>query len=264
MGLSDCIMRSFLLCLFINTYSKMVMKGRLYILKKLIFSAAIVSSLLLGACGGNEEQKETNTSNPETEAAVTEEKKETEENTEVAKEETDSDSLEVKDGPLTKAGQWTMDGEDKVTLVKIKEVNQTYTQGPISLTIESVKLLHHSHVSEETKAYVKNTSGKDITELSTIQLIYKMENTVDNNVMMMVVDTLTTDTKAQIQSYDNMAMSDDTGTYAGQVIVDGLAIFPYFTGPLEDINTVFINTGSAFDSDDGTQLGDSQRIEINF
>ena len=230
-------------------------------MKKLIFSAAIVSSLLLGACGDNEETKEKNASNPETEA-VTEESKETNENTE-AKEETDSDSLEVKDGPLTKAGQWTMDGEDKVTLVKIKEVNQTYTQGPINLTIESVKLLHHSHVSEETKAYVKNTSGKDITELSTIQLIYKMENTVDNNVMMMVVDTLTTDTKAQIHGYDNMAMSDDTGTYAGQVIVDGLAIFPYFTGPLEDINTVFINTGSAFDSDSGTTLGDSQRIEIN-
>lgn len=231
-------------------------------MKKLLFSVALVSALLLGACGENEETKETTTSNPETEA-VTEDTKDTEKNTEVAKEE-ESDSLEVKDGILTKEGQWTMDGEDKVTLAKIKEVNQTYTQGPINITIESVKLLHHSNVSEETKAYFKNTNGKDITELSTIQLIYKVENTVDNNVMMMAVDTLTTDTKAQIHSYDNMAYSDDTGTYAGQVIVEGLAIFPYFTGSLEDINTVFINTGTAFDSDSGTTLGEGQRIEINF
>lgn len=54
----------------------------------------------------------------------------------------------------------------------------------------------------------------------------------------MTFDTLTTDTKAQIHSYDNMGLSDDKGSYAGQVIVEGMAIFPYFNGTLEEINTI--------------------------
>lgn len=224
-------------------------------MKKLVFSAALVLSLGLAGCG---EEKTTGESKEETQTPSSAETEK------VQKEESKSDDNEVKDGPLTKAGQWTMDGEDKVTLVKIKEVNQTYKQGPINLTIESVKLLHHSNISNETKEYLKNVSGKDVTELNTIQLIYKMENTVDDNVMMSAIDTITTDTKAQINGYDSMSLNEDTRSYAGQVIVDGMAIFPYFNGSLEDINTVFINTGMAFNSDSGTDLGDSQRIEIAF
>ncbi|WP_320940043.1 hypothetical protein [Lysinibacillus capsici] len=224
-------------------------------MKKLVFSAALVLSLGLAACG---EEKTAGESKEETQTPASAETEK------VQKEESKSDDNEVKEGPLTKAGQWTMDGEDKVTLVKIKEVNQTYKQGPINLTIESVKLLHHSNISNETKEYLKNVSGKDVTELNTIQLIYKMENTVDDNVMMSAIDTITTDTKAQINGYDSMSLNEDTGSYSGQVIVDGMAIFPYFNGSLEDINTVFINTGMAFNSDSGTDLGDSQRIEIAF
>ncbi|SPT95538.1 lipoprotein [Lysinibacillus capsici] len=224
-------------------------------MKKLVFSAALVLSLGLAACG---EEKTTGESKEETQTPASAETEK------VQKEESKSDDNEVKEGPLTKAGQWTMDGEDKVTLVKIKEVNQTYKQGPINLTIESVKLLHHSNISNETKEYLKNVSGKDVTELNTIQLIYKMENTVDDNVMMTAIDTITTDTKAQINGYDSMSLNEDTGSYAGQVIVNGMAIFPYFNGSLEDINTVFINTGMTFNSDSGTNLGDSQRIEIAF
>lgn len=224
-------------------------------MKKLIFSAALVLSLGLAACG---EEKTAGESKEETQTPASAETEK------VQKEESKSDDNEVKEGPLTKAGQWTMDGEDKVTLVKIKEVNQTYKQGPINLTIESVKLLHHSNISNETKEYLKNVSGKDVTELNTIQLIYKMENTVDDNVMMSAIDTITTDTKAQINGYDSMSLNEDTGSYAGQVIVNGMAIFPYFNGSLEDINTVFINTGMTFNSDSGTNLGDSQRIEIAF
>lgn len=220
-------------------------------MKKLIFSAVLVLSLGLAGCGGEKAKEEPG----EKETPVSAEQK-------VQKEESKTDENEVKEGPLTKAGQWTMDGQDKVTLMKIKEVNQTYKQGPINLTIESVKLLHHSNVADETKEYFKNASGKDVTELNTIQVVYKVENTVDDNVMMMAIDTLTTDTKAQIHSYDNLASSDDTGSYAGQVIVEGMAIFPYFNGTLEDINTIFINTGMTLNSDAGTRLGDSQRIEI--
>ncbi|MDM5229770.1 hypothetical protein [Lysinibacillus pakistanensis] len=222
-------------------------------MKKLIFSAALVLSLGLAGCGEEKTKEEPRKEDTKTPVSA-------EQN--VQKEESKTDDNEVKEGPLTKAGQWTMDGQDKVTLVKIKEVNQTYKQGPINLTIESVKLLHHSNVADETKEYLKNANGKDVTELNTIQVVYKVENTVDDNVMMMAIDTLTTDTKAQIHSYDNLASSDDTGSYAGQVIVEGMAIFPYFNGTLEDINTIFINTGMTLNSDAGTRLGDSQRIEI--
>ena len=228
-------------------------------MKKIIFSAALVLSLGLAGCGEDNAKEDANKApeTQDTENVAGEGKNE-------GAESAAPDSKEVENGILTEVGQWTMDGDDKVTLVKIKEVNQIYKQGPINFKIESVKLLHHSNISNETKQYFKNLNGKDVTELNTIQLTYSMENTSDANVMMMAIETMTTDTKAQIQGYDNMAISDDTGSYAGQVIVEGMDIFPYFNGSLEDINKVYINTGMTFNSDSGDNLGDSQRIEIAF
>ncbi|UPW82300.1 lipoprotein [Lysinibacillus sp. Ag94] len=224
--------------------------------KKLIFSAALVLSLGLAGCGedkAKEEPKKEVTQQPvaEKENAQKEEKK--------------VDDNEVKNGPLTKPGQWTMDGESKVTLVKITDPKQTYDIGPVKLTIDSVKLLKHSNVSNEVSETIKNTFGKDINgELNAIQIKYKVENTIDTNVMFHTVDTLTTDTKAQIKGINNIGQNTDNGTYMGKVEVEGLAILPYFNGDLDDINIVNIITGDVWENDKPNKLSESQKIEISF
>lgn len=229
-------------------------------MKKLIFSAALLLSLVLVACGEEEEATDVSTA-----SATVKETTATEETAvEESKEDVKTESEEVKSGTLTKAGQWTMDGDDKVTLVKIAELNKTYPMGPINLTIESVKLLHHSNVDSYTKEYVKNVHGKEVSELGTIQVTYSVENTADRNVMFTSIDTLTTDTKAQILGMHDMANSNDLGTYMGQVIVEGLSIFPYFGEDLGEISVVNLMTSNAFDSDDGETLSEAQKIEIQF
>lgn len=228
-------------------------------MKKLIISTTITSALLLGACGGDKD-----TTEEKQEVTTNSEEKENETNTaETQKEKVDGDSLEVKEGPLTKPGQWTMDGTDKVTLVKIKEVNQTYTLGSINLNIESIKLLSHSQPTEEVKNYVEALTTKSVEgEMNTIQVIYSVENTSDANIMFTAIDTITTDTKAQISGLHDIATSNDYGTYMGKVIVEGLAIYPYSNGSLEEINTVNIITGDVWDNDNPAKLADSQKIEI--
>lgn len=221
---------------------------------KLIFSAALVLSLGLAGCG--EDKAKEDPKEEETQQATA--KKEN-----VQKEEKKVDDNEVKDGPLTKAGQWTKDGESKVTLVKINDDNQTYDIGPIKLTIESVKLLQHTNVDTETAEDIKSVHGKDINgELNTIQIIYTVENTADTNIMFRAVDTLTTDTKAQIMGTSDFAHNNNE--FFGKVAVEGLSVLPYFNGPLTEINSVNIFTGDVFDNDSPIKLSPSQKIEISF
>lgn len=230
-------------------------------MKKLIFSAALVLSLGLAACGDSESDKEV-----ENTASTTQENQTTEVTKEETKEAVKEDVPgEVTNGPLTKAGEWTMDGDNKVTLTKIKDVNEVYTLGPINLTIDSIKLLHHSKPTVDTVTYIQEVHGKDISDgLSTIQVIYSVENTTDDNIMFHAIKTLTTDTKTQIEGMYDMAQTTDSGTYMGEVDVEGLTILPYFSGDLNDINSINILTGDVWDNDNPTKLADSQKITISF
>lgn len=145
-----------------------------------------------------------------------------------------------------------------------KDVNQTYDMAPIKLTIESVKLLQHTNVDTETAEYIKSIHDKDINgELNVIQFIYNVENTTDANIMFHTVDTLTTDTKAQIMGIHDLARSSDVGINNGKAAVEGLAILPYFNGPLTDINSVNIITGVVWDNDNPNNLSPIQKIEIS-
>ena len=228
--------------------------------KKLIFSVALILSLGLTGCGNSETKDESKKEFQQTVDTGNTKNKET------TQESKKSDENEVKDGVLSKPGQWTKeDNGSKVTLVKINETKQTHDLGPIKLTIESVKLFQYTDLPEKDIELYKTNYDKDVTNgLNAIQILYSVENTTDTNVMFHTVDTVTTDTKAQIQGLDNIAMSDDTGTYKGKVIVDGVSILPYFSGPIEDINSVNIITSDVWDLDSKmpSSLNSSQKIEI--
>jgi hypothetical protein len=81
--------------------------------------------------------------------------------------------------------------------------------------------------------------------------------------MFHTVDTLTTDKKAQIMGIHDLARSSDVGINNGKAAVEGLAILPYFNGPLTDINSVNIITGVVWDNDNPNNLSPIQKIEIS-
>lgn len=222
--------------------------------KKLILSSALVLSLSLSGCGNDTTNESKKEEKQTVSAEITENK------------EVKQDENEVKDGVLNKPGQWTREDDgSKVTLVKINESKQTHDLGPIKLTIESVKLFQYTDLSGSEIEHYKANYDKDVTKgLSAIQIKYTVENTTDANIMFHAIDTVTTDTKAQISGTDNTAMFDDTGTYKGKVIVQGVSILPYFSGPLEDINAVNVITSDAWDLDSKmpSSLNPSQKIEI--
>lgn len=237
-------------------------------MKKLFYICSL--ALVLAACGSEDATKEAkeasetpkqeNTQNTDTTDTQTDSTNETQEN------EVETDDMEVKDGPLLKAGQWTMNGESKVTLIKIKEDNQPYTVGPMILTVKSVKLLQLTNVPVDIAESIKTLHGQEVIDgvLNTIQIDYSVENTTDKNIMFKAVDAITTDTKAQILASYNMAQSNDPGNYKGQVIVDGVTTLPYFNGKLEEINAIKVVTGDVWDDDERKKLSPSQKIEIAF
>lgn len=229
-------------------------------MKKLLISSVVLLSLL-AACA--EETPKEVSKDEEKQAVSAEASQDVETN-----EEKEKDENEVKDGPLTIPGQWTTEEDGtKVTLVKIKEANQTQEIGPFKVTIESVKLFHYTDLPSEDLEYYKAQHDKDVSNgLNIIQIKYTAENTTDANLLFDTVDTVTTDTKAQISGDYNTAITDDDHTFKGQVAVQGVDILPYFNGSLEDINVVNIITSDVFDldSDMPSSLSESQKIEIKF
>ncbi|MCT6925602.1 hypothetical protein [Metasolibacillus sp.] len=235
-------------------------------MKKLFYICSL--ALVLAACGNEDTTDEAKTK----EVSATPEQEETQTNEETETEEKANDDMEVKDGPLLKAGQWTMNGESKVTLIKIKEDNQPYTVGPMILTVKSIKLLQHTNVTTEVEEYITSKFHKNLVDktMNTIQIEYSIENTaVDKNILFTAIETLTTDTKVQITVNDaitenNMIPSDDTGNYKGNVVMEGVIAVPYFSGSLNDINTINIITGDVWDDDEGKKINPGEKIEIAF
>lgn len=226
-------------------------------MKKLIFSSAIVSALMLGACNTEEaDQGSTKEENAEVESNAESAEKE-----EVVEEEKEDKQV---DGPLTEPGQWTMDGESKVTLVKMKELNQTYEVGPMKVTIESVKLLKNENISAEFQEALDSTFSKEVGDaIATLQFIYKVENTSDQDIMFRTFNMVTTDTKAQIDGMYNLTTSDDDSVYFGKVVVDGLMVLPYLNDDIENVNRVTVSTGSVLLNDELESLADSIKIDID-
>lgn len=229
-------------------------------MKKIIFSAAIVSALMLGACGSEEaDQESAKEENVEVKSNT-----ESTETAEVEEKEDEPEGEKV-DGPLTEPGQWTMDGESKVTLVKMKELNQTYEVGPMKVTIESVKLLKNENISAEFQEALNSTFSKDVGDaIATLQFIYKVENTSDQDIMFNAFNMVTTDTKTQIDGMYNLTNSDDNGVYFGKVVVDGLMVLPYLNDDIENVNRVTVSTGTVLHNDELATLADAIKIDIDF
>lgn len=194
------------------------------------------------------------------------------ENTELNEEKgkTEVEQLSVKNseptnGPLTEVGQWKFlgDGFDKATLVKIKNVDKTYDMGAIKFTIKSINFIQLTNLPEFTVKRIKEKHGKDLDELNLIDISYKVENTIDKDIIFYPVDTLTINNKTQIKTKDFVHQTSDSQTFINKVVDERYILIPYLEGPFSEINTINIITSDVLNKENSTILNPSKNIGIN-
>lgn len=215
-------------------------------MKKLIFSAAIVSALMLGACGGEGED----TSKNETPASedVVEKEKEKETEKEAAEEEQDSDIEE--DENMRVENYYTN-----------KELNVTGTAGPMKYNISAVQLKKITLKSEEAASLFQANVGD---EVQGITIALDGENTSDEDISFYLGQaTIITNTKEQLEP--EMLLSEHIeGDYLGKVTHEGYNFYVLKNSTVDQLESIEIRisapTNSNFDD-----LGEDIKhiIEVN-
>lgn len=204
----------------------------------------MASILLLSACGQNGTTEKND-------IAITENEKEkdvTESNTSTNDR---GDGNEVKDGPLTKVGQWTKENDGtRVTLKKLEKLDKTIDMTPIKLTLKEIKVLERNGGTEDGNI---------------IQISYTTENTSNEEIMFHPIKTITTNTKHQIDVLsENVSGSLGGGEFYGEVVKDGFIIVSYPEDNLTDLESLKLITGSVWNNDSPEILFEEVTEEIFF
>ncbi|WP_312507520.1 hypothetical protein [Lysinibacillus sp.] len=207
--------------------------------KKLIFSAALVLSLGLAACG--EEKAKEEPQKEETQTPVSADKKE---DTEKADEKEKSDGV----------GETTESELGKMTvLYKDKELNMAVNNGPVNATLDKIQLA----TMEPSESYKESFGGQDKVTIVTIEA--SAENTVDDTTNYYLNQAkLVTDTGQQVDS--DIWFSDDIGgEFLGKVKKNGNIIWILKHDEAVKKVTLHISGASNANFD---RLGEDLKVEI--
>lgn len=211
-------------------------------MKKIIYLIAVVLLIILisGCSNDNDNAKATST-HPKTTSTKSKN------NTTTSK----TDSNYVSSGPLTKVGQWSKsDVGVKDTLMGISTPEKTIILGPLKITIHDIKLLKDENIPEDTVDEIDNLLNVNIgNSINTIQIDYTIENTSNKNIGFNLIDTLTTNTKVQIDGNDYIGTKSNDGRYIGKVKVDNSKIFLYQQDTFDNLNSISLLTTDVYDDD---------------
>ena len=207
-------------------------------MKKLIFSATLLLSLGLAACGDELDIKEDATPAAETEKAETK--------TDPADKEA-SDN-EDKTGEVTESDLGTM-----TILYQNKELNTPIVSGPVNASLNKVQVAK----LEVSEAYKETFDNQDIATIITIEAI--AENTVDDTTNFYLDQaTLVTDTGQQVDA--DLFFSDSVGgEFLGKVKKEGNIIWVLKHD--EDIKKITLHANGASNGD-YTTVGEDVKVEI--
>lgn len=207
--------------------------------KRLIFSAALVLSLGLAACG--EEKAKEEPQKEETQTPVSTDKKEDTEKVD-KKEETDG------------VGETTESELGKMTvLYKDKELNMAVNSGPVNATLDKIQLA----TMEPSESSKEMFGGQDKVTIVTIEA--SAENTVDDTTNYYLNQAkLVTDTGQQVDS--DIWFSDDVGgEFLGKVKKNGNIIWVLKHDEAVKKVTLHISGASNNNLD---RLGEDLKVEI--
>ncbi len=167
--------------------------------KSILYSTMLLSVIALAACSSPSTTNgtEKNSSSSTSKATSTTNK---------------ADSLEVKNGPLTKVGQWTQTKDlGKITLLKImdKPKTITLTEG-LTTTIESVKLFHADNITKFNTPLFRT----DKKSGNYIQIVASAENNTDNEYRGIFPETIVLSDGTQVEHNRSFQTSIDVKPHA--------------------------------------------------
>ncbi len=162
--------------------------------KSILYSTMLLSVIALAACSSPSTTNGTkkNSSSSTSKATSTTNK---------------TDSLEVKNGPLTKVGQWRQTEDlGKITLLKImdKPKTITLTEG-LTTTIESVKLFHADNITKFNTPLFRT----DKKSGNYIQIVASAENNTDNEYRGIFPETIVLSDGTQVEHNRSFQTSID-------------------------------------------------------
>lgn len=167
--------------------------------KSILYSTMLLSVIALAACSSPSTTNgtEKNSSSSTSKATSTTNK---------------TDSLEVKNGPLTKVGQWRQTEDlGKITLLKImdKPKTITLTEG-LTTTIESVKLFHADNITKFNTPLFRT----DKKSGNYIQIVASAENNTDNEYRGIFPETIVLSDGTQVEHNRSFQTSIDVKPHA--------------------------------------------------
>ncbi|MGM8213554.1 hypothetical protein ACLIBH_12325 [Virgibacillus sp. W0430] len=221
-------------------------------MKRVLLVLLLSFSFLITACSDTEKEPV-----EEVDSEVVEQEQN---DVEEAYEELDTDK---ENGTLTQVGQKINDPQtgSTVELIAIKNVNETIDLSPIELTINDIKLIRMTDIkNNEFKSYMSQFTEKE--EFNYIQVMYTLENTVDENVeLVFPIEYLVLNTGEQIDVNMNDFLLDPNNgrEFFGKVTKDtGISVI-IENSNIDEVETIKFITGDVWQIDGDKLIGQVEK-----
>jgi len=170
----------------------------------------------------------------------------------------DSNPQVTDDRSLLEVGQSVSDEKGEATLKAINQVNQTYEEGPIKLTVKDMKIIHLRPDYSLIDYFHVLTQQE---EFDFVKVFIEIENTYTEKMNFGPIALIETNTGEKLDWEKDIYLEELNGEIAGHEIKKGNVGFILKSN--EDLEWIEITTSDVFNKDE-EKIIDSQKIKIKF
>ncbi|MFC6040792.1 hypothetical protein ACFPYN_15295 [Paenisporosarcina macmurdoensis] len=162
------------------------------------------------------------------------------------------------DRTLIEVDQTVSDEKGEATLKAIKQVNKTYSDGPIKLTVKDMKLIH-LRPDYSLIDYFHALTQKE--EFDFVKVFIEIENKYPEKVNFAPIALIETSTGEKLNWENDIYLEDLNGEIKGNETKKGNIGF--IVESSDDLEWIEITTSDVFDKDE-EKIIESQKIKIKF
>ncbi|HSO56965.1 MAG TPA: hypothetical protein VLQ66_01905 [Paenisporosarcina sp.] len=162
------------------------------------------------------------------------------------------------DRTLLKVDQTVSDEKGEATLKAINQVNKTYSDGPIKLTVKDMKLIHLRPDYSLIDYFHVLTQEE---EFDFVKVFIEIENKYPEKVNFAPIALIETNTGEKLNWENDIYLEDLNGELEGNETKKGNIGF--IVESSDDLEWIEITTSDVFDKD-GEKIIESQKLKIKF
>ena len=170
----------------------------------------------------------------------------------------DSNPQVTDDRSLLEVGQSVSDEKGEATLKAINQVNKTYEEGPIKLTVKDMKIIHLRPDYSLIDYFHVLTQQE---EFDFVKVFLEIENTSTEKMNFAPIALIETSTGEKLDWEKDIYLEELNGEIEGNEIKKGNLGF--ILKSTENLEWIEITTSDVFNQDE-EKIIDSQKIKINF